>query len=135
MAKDETRRLSPSVIKENMDSLTALEDVQGYSPHKPEFNLAIGIAILNNMHLSQSKEVKADKAFKTAKDHAITNEWALHNFILGVKEQVRSQFGSDSDELQSIGLKKKVDYKRPTNVKSTKTTQKKEQTKNNDTLE
>ena len=31
--------------------------------------------------------------------------------LLGAKDQVIAQYGSDSDQVQSLGLKKKSDYK------------------------
>jgi hypothetical protein len=34
--------------------------------------------------------------------------------MLGVKAQVIAQYGHDSDEVQSLGLKKKSEHKRPT---------------------
>jgi len=39
---------------------------------------------------------------------------ALHNAILGAKTQVLAQYGADSDAIQSLGLKKKSERKRPT---------------------
>ncbi len=50
----------------------------------------------------------------TAADAARLAEWEFHNAVLAMKEVVKGQFGSDSDEAQSIGLKKKSDRKRPT---------------------
>jgi hypothetical protein len=37
----------------------------------------------------------------------------FHNAILGAKDQVKAQFGKDSNELQALGLKKASEYKRP----------------------
>lgn len=38
---------------------------------------------------------------------------ALHNAILGACTQVLAQYGDDSDAIQSLGLKKRSDRKRP----------------------
>lgn len=40
-------------------------------------------------------------------------EWDQHMIMLGVKEQIIAQYGSDSDEIQALGRKKKSDRKRP----------------------
>ena len=52
-------------------------------------------------------------ALDTARDDAAAAEWAFHNAMLGGKDQVKAQFGDDSNELQSLGLKKKSEYKSP----------------------
>ncbi len=39
-------------------------------------------------------------------------EWAFHNAVLGVKDQVKAQYGKDSDELQSVGLTKESEKAR-----------------------
>ena len=41
----------------------------------------------------------------------------IHNAVLAMKEVVRGQFGADSNEAQSVGLKKKSDRKRPSRQK------------------
>jgi hypothetical protein len=49
----------------------------------------------------------------TATDHLAVARWNFHNVILQVKEQIRAQFGSDSVEIQSLGLKRASERKRP----------------------
>ncbi|ASC70047.1 hypothetical protein XM38_009770 [Halomicronema hongdechloris C2206] len=39
--------------------------------------------------------------------------WQQIRLLLAMKEGVRGQFGSDSDEAQAIGFKKKSERKRP----------------------
>jgi hypothetical protein len=59
-------------------------------------------------------EAQAEAAFKAARDATVAAEWAAHNVMIGVKEQVKAQYGSASDEVQALGLKKKTEYKRRT---------------------
>jgi len=40
-------------------------------------------------------------------------ESEFHDFTLAVKEQVIAQYGKSSDQVQSLGLKKKTEYKAP----------------------
>ena len=40
-------------------------------------------------------------------------ESEFHVFMLAVKEQVIAQYGKSSDQVQSLGLKKKTEYKAP----------------------
>lgn len=52
-------------------------------------------------------------AADAARDHAVAAEWEFHNAVLGMKDQVRAQYGSDSDQVQALGLKKKSKYRAP----------------------
>lgn len=56
---------------------------------------------------------------EASSDAARLAEWEFHNAVLAMKEVVKGQFGSDSNEAQSVGLKKKSDRKRPTRQKVT----------------
>jgi hypothetical protein len=63
----------------------------------------------------QLQQVLTEKetAFKVAIDDLKQAEWKLHNAILEMKDSVRGQYGSDSHELQAIGIKRKSSRKRP----------------------
>jgi hypothetical protein len=56
-------------------------------------------------------EVQKEGEAKAARDNAVTAEHVFHQAILGAKDQIRAQFGIDSNEYQSIGLKKKTEYR------------------------
>ncbi len=43
---------------------------------------------------------------------------AFSCFVTGAKTQVKAQFGDSSNEVQSVGLKKKSGYKKPTEKKT-----------------
>jgi hypothetical protein len=69
------------------------------------------------MTAKQALEVKAIEAMNKARDIANDAEWAFHNMMLGVKTQVAAQYGESSSQLESLGLKKKTEYKKPTGRK------------------
>lgn len=52
-----------------------------------------------------------------SQDAAAAAEWCFHEAMLGAKEQVIAQYGKSSDQLQALGLKKKVEYKKPARPK------------------
>ena len=62
---------------------------------------------------AHEKETQAEAGWKAARDRAVKAEWTLHNLVLGSKNQVKAQYGDDSDEVNAVGLKKKSEYKRP----------------------
>ncbi|MBI3363815.1 MAG: hypothetical protein HY033_02795, partial [Ignavibacteriae bacterium] len=66
-------------------------------------------------------EKLAGDALKAKRDAAVAAELAFHQAMLGVKEQVIAQYGKNSDQVASLGLKKKSEYRRP--VRKTKATE------------
>jgi hypothetical protein len=114
MAKDETRRVRPGVMQEDKDALAALKGIGSYAPANPNFALAKVEAARDAMNAAQELETQKLADAATARDAAAAAEWDFHNVVLGAKDQVRAQFGPDSDEWQAIGLTKKSEFARPT---------------------
>lgn len=117
MAKDQSKRLKPSDISSDTVTYDALKSVTGYTPVNTQLSVANIKTLYDAMILTQATETQAEAAFKTARDKANVAEWAFHNAILGSKDQVRAQFGKDSNEVQALGLKKTSEYKRPGRAK------------------
>ena len=111
MAINKTKRLRPSLLQADIDSYAALQVIGDYRPANAGFNAATGTDTKTAMETKQTEEVQKQTAADAARDDAVAAEWAFHDYILGVKNQVKAQYGPDSNELQSIGLKKKSEYK------------------------
>ena len=114
MAKNETRRNSPQIISDDVDSLDALKGIEGYDPSNTDFTAAKVEAGKDAMDTARTTETQAEAALKAARDAANAAEWAFHNLVLGAKKQIVAQFGDDSNEAQAVGLKKKSEWKLPT---------------------
>jgi len=113
MAKDETKRINPDILKADLESLTAVKNLAIYTPVNTDYALAKLEALQVKMDGVQEAETTAKAAWDAARDDATAAEWALHNAILGAKSQVEAQYGKDSNEYQSLGLKKVSEYKKP----------------------
>ena len=113
MAKDETKSVNRDDIQADREGFNALQGIEGYDPQNPAYTVAKGQTAFNNMEDELQVAVQKRAAADAAEDDAVAAEWAFHNFMLGAKEQVIAQFGSDSNEIQSIGLKKKSERKSP----------------------
>jgi hypothetical protein len=114
MAKDETRRLQPSIVQEDRDTLAAVANIANYQPNNPAWALDKLQAALTEMTQGQVDERQQRAAAAAARDDAVAQEWAFHNLMLNAKDQVIAQYGRDSNEAQSVGLKKKSERKSPT---------------------
>jgi len=122
MAKDQTKRLNPKELQNDIISNDALKSIAGYAPLNPLYTVTNLTTLYSAMISAQATETQADAIVRAARDKATAAEWNFHNAVLGSKDQVKAQFGKDSNELQSIGLKKSSEYKRPTTkVKSSAT--------------
>ncbi len=113
MAKNQTVRLKPSLIQADKEAFAAASAITGYAPANNAFTIANGTTKTTTMVNKQTAEAQAYAAADTARDVAAAAEWDFHNYVLGLKAQVAAQFGDDSNELQSLGLKKKSEYKSP----------------------
>jgi hypothetical protein len=89
----------------------ALQQVAGYAPLNGSYQLADLNAAFNELCDLQRAEADAAERAVAARKLAVAGEWQFHELVLGAKDQVVAQFGRDSDEAQSVGRKKKSDYK------------------------
>ena len=118
MAKDQTKRLEPKTIQEDKDVVAAITTLApAYAPANAAYSLANLNTAQSGMATAQATEVQKQGEADAARDTANTAEWAFHNKVLEAKKQVAAQYGSDSDQLQAIGLKKKSEYSKPTKKK------------------
>jgi hypothetical protein len=111
------RRLSPDTINQDIDAFNGLGTIPTYRTTRPEATTDALQASFQHMIMQQQIETERQALYKAAADAARQAEWEFHNAVLAMKEVVRGQFGSDSNEAQSVGLKKKSDRRRPTRSK------------------
>jgi len=115
--QDTTRRLRPQNISQDIDSFHGLQTVSTYNTTRADASAAKLQEVYQAMLISQQTETEKLALYRAASDAARLAEWEFHNAVLAMKEVVRGQYGSDSDEAQAVGLKKKSDRKRPSRKK------------------
>lgn len=106
-------RIGKTVLEADLDAQVALASIADYKPANPAFSQENVQAALDAMQGAQQGEILAQTALDTARDAAAAAEWRFHEAILGAKTQVAAQYGVNSDQVQSLGLKKKSERKRP----------------------
>jgi hypothetical protein len=57
---------------------------------------------------SLEKRTKRVKKLIETRDMAAIAEWEFQNFLIGAKLQVQAQYGVSSNEVESLGLKRKA---------------------------
>jgi hypothetical protein len=111
MAKDETKRLNPSVLDADNTAFAALQAIANYAPANPTYTTAAITTAHAELLATRTTEAQTAAAAAAARDAAVNKEWNFHNLMLGVKDQVTAQFGRNSNEVQSLGRKKVSEYK------------------------
>ncbi|MEH2137172.1 hypothetical protein [Nostoc sp.] len=116
--QDKTRRLPSQSISQDITSLHGLQTINTYNTTRADASLANLQQAYQAMLVQQQTETEKLTLYRAAADAARLAEWEFHNAVLAMKEVVRGQYGSDSDQAQAVGLKKKSERKRPNRKKS-----------------
>lgn len=106
------RRLSKKVLQEDREAFAALKALTDYNPSNPAYSAANVTTSHDAMNTKQTVAVQKKAEADGASDDAADGERDFHNMILGAKAQVKAQYGEDSNEYQSLGMKKKSEYRR-----------------------
>ena len=115
--QDTTRRLRPQTISQDITSFHGLQTVSTYNTTRADASAAKLQEVYQAMLISQQIETEKLALYRATSDAARLAEWEFHNAVLAMKEVVCGQYGSDSDQAQAVGLKKKSDRKRPSRKK------------------
>lgn len=110
---NQTRRLTPAQIAADRASAAALQAMEGYAPANADYSVKAIDKAQDDMLAAQATETQAVAAADAAHDDAVAAEWALHNLVLGAKDQVVAQFGRNSNQVQAVGMTKKDERKAP----------------------
>src|SRR5947209_492740 len=113
MAKNETRRIAPSVLKADKDAFNALKAIPDYAHSNSDYTVAKVEAARSKMEEAQALEAQAKAAADAARDNAVAAEWDYHNAMLGATTQVAAQYTKNSNQYQSLGKKKTSEYEAP----------------------
>lgn len=113
MAVNQHKRLPQATIETDRASLLALKKLSDYAPANAAIRIEAVSTLESQLRQAEEAEILASKALDAARDARVAAGWDLHNAMLSVKAAVIGQYGANSDAVQSLGLKKKTDYRRP----------------------
>jgi hypothetical protein len=113
VAIKQNRRLRAEDLDADRKALIGIQTLDGYAPRNPSCTGAALAALGQQITQAQQDEIRAAQALERARNAAIAAEWELHNALLTAKNEVRVQYGDDSDAVQVLGLKKRSERRRP----------------------
>ena len=96
----------------DIDPSLALKAIPGYTPHNAAHSVEAATAAYNELRAPEEDVLLAENALAAARDAVMQGRRALRNVIIGAKNEVRVIYGVSSNELASLGIKKKSDYAR-----------------------
>jgi hypothetical protein len=117
MAKNQTRRLPSAQLSADREAFDALQGIHNYAPANQAYTTEAIKALRDRLDEAQREATQAQAEADAKRDAETAAAWDFHNAMLGAKVQVEAQFGSNSDQVASVGLKKKSEYKSPTRRK------------------
>ncbi|MEH2183388.1 hypothetical protein [Nostoc sp.] len=117
-AQDKTRCLPSQSISQDINSFHGLQTISTYNTTRTDASVANLQQSYQTMLAQQQSETEKLTLYRAATDAARLAEWEFHNAVLAMKEVIRGQYGSDSDQAQAVGLKNKSERKRPNRQKS-----------------
>ena len=113
MAKNQTRRIPSAQLAADREAFDALQGITNYAPANQAYTTEKIKALRDNVDVLQREATQAEAAAAAKRDALTAGEWEFHNAVLGAKMQVGAQFGPNSDEVASLGIKKKSEYRSP----------------------
>ena len=113
MSKTRKRPLSADVLQADIDRITALKAIEGYAPINPADSLAALTDLQTRVSAAEDREFHLANSYAAARDDTVDLQHERHDRVKSAKNQVRAQFGDDSNQVAAIGLKKSSERKPP----------------------
>ena len=113
MATKKPSPVRPDVMRADQAALNALTKMTGYNPNNPAMKVDVLQTLSDARDTAQNEAADAANAWNAKRDAAADADRAFHKAIKLAKKEVVVQFGEDSNEVASMGMKKAVEYKRP----------------------
>jgi hypothetical protein len=104
MAK--TKRLSPNKLAELKSEFTNLKSITAYKPFKDEYKTSAIDPVISNLDNLLGEEARTIAALADLRDRIAAAGTELEAKMKGARQQAIAQFGEDSSEIQSLGLKR-----------------------------
>ena len=108
-----TNRVPAATLQADRDTLSALEALADYTPRNPDNSIASATAARSRQDAARVRVLRAKAELAAALDEDRDSGNAFHNIITEAKDEVKVQYGANSDQYASLGRKKKNERKRP----------------------
>ena len=104
-------RVSAKELQEDIDAFYALKLLPDYKPHDPNATVEAIAPVVEQIRSKQEALIAHKVAYDAIRDDIANFSLDLRGKMGVAKNQVRAQYGDDSNEIASLGLKKKSEHK------------------------
>ena len=105
------RRITAKELQEDIDAFYALKLLTDYKPHDPNATVEAIAPVVEQIRAKQEALIAHKVAYDAIRDDIANFSLDLRGRMGVAKNQVRAQYGDDSNEIASLGLKKKSEHK------------------------
>lgn len=106
-------RITNAQIEADTQTIRSLKGIPDYKPRNPDYTLEAAEAALDRMDAAATAVVLAENALAAARTESFLARANVHRVALGIKGEATVIYGTDSDQIAALGLKKKSDRNRP----------------------
>ena len=103
-----------NVLQADHIAILSINELPGYAPYSSDDSASALTALDVAFTQAEQEVLHLHNAYEAARGKLIAAAWVRHNAVQRAKQQVIAQYGADSSAVQTVGLKKKSDRKRPT---------------------
>lgn len=113
MPKRMNKPPATETINADLEILRNVKNMDGYAPSNQNITIETLATLEQSLHQLREEFLEADRLRTEIGNRYADIAWAIHSNTLLIKSYVRSHFGTNSNEVQLVGLKKKSDYRHP----------------------
>ena len=111
MTASTRRRITAKELQDDIDAFYALKLLTDYKPHDPNATVEAIAPIVDKIRSKQEALIAHKVAYDAIRDDIANFSLDLRGKMGVAKNQVRAQYGNDSNEVASLGLKKASERK------------------------
>lgn len=116
-----TSRVPAATLQADRDAVSALEALPDYAPRNAANTVANITAARARNEAARLRVLRAKAELAAALDEERDSGIEFHNLVTEAKDEVKVQYGANSDQYASLGRKKKNERKRPSRRTTTTT--------------
>jgi hypothetical protein len=108
-----TRKISSEILKKDHETLIALTAMRGYAPRKANLEVASLTTLEGTLDNAEARMLRARAELEASTDAYYAAALGFHDNIVGARDEVKVQYGDNSDQYASVGRTKRAERKSP----------------------
>jgi hypothetical protein len=107
------RRIQPDILKKDHETLIALTAMRGYAPRKAHLEVPSLTTLETTLDNAEARMLRARAELEASTDAYYLAALGFHDNIVGARDEVKVQYGDNSDQYASVGRTKRIERKSP----------------------